>query len=355
MRLPAGVRDWLPHELARKREIEQQLRAVFGRWAYEEVQTPIIERFDVLERGLGEETTELLFHFNDRRSTALALRPEMTTPVARLVSTRMRDVPLPIRLAYVAPVFRYYEQPQEGRMRELTQAGAELIGAAGIDADAETLFMAIEGLAEIGVADARFDINDARVVDGILDGAGLHGERALEAKEHIKRRNLVALRAFGVPALVEFAHRRGGHDAIAAARSICRTPDSRAALDQLDAMLDRARALGYESRVTVDFALLRDLEYYTGFLFEGYVEEIGMPLCGGGPVRLAAAAIRIRRAGRRLDRRRGAAADRAGASREARAPATASHRRSGCRLGRRGGARARGRQCRALRRCGSRR
>src|SRR5665213_341743 len=163
MRLPAGVRDWLPHELARKREIEQQMRAVFGRWAYEEVQTPIVERFDVLERGLGEEASELLFQFNDRRSTALALRPEMTTPVARLVSTRMREAPLPLRLAYIAPVFRYYEQPQEGRMRELTQAGVELIGAAGIDADAETLFMAIEALDEIGLRDARFDINDARV------------------------------------------------------------------------------------------------------------------------------------------------------------------------------------------------
>src|SRR5665213_1285278 len=138
MRLPAGVRDWLPHELARKREIEQQMRAVFGRWAYEEVQTPIVERFDVLERGLGEEASELLFQFNDRRSTALALRPELTTPEAR------------------------------------------------------------------------------------------------------------------------------------------------AALDELDAMLERADALGYRDRVTVDFALLRDLEYYTGFLFEGYVEEIGFSLCGGG-------------------------------------------------------------------------
>lgn len=282
MRLPAGVRDWLPHELARKREIEQQMRAVFGRWAYEELQTPIIERFDVLERGLGEETTELLFQFNDRRSTALALRPEMTTPVARLVSTRMREAPLPIRLAYIAPVFRYYEQPQEGRMRELTQAGVELIGAAGIDADAETLFMAIEGLAEIGIGDAKFDINDARVVDGILDGVGFHSERAHAAKEHIKRRNLVALRTFGEPMLVAFAQRRGGHEAIADARKICRTPDSLAALDELDAILERAAALGYGSRVTVDFALLRDLEYYTGFLFEGYVEEIGMSLCGGG-------------------------------------------------------------------------
>ena len=282
MRLPAGVRDWLPHELARKREIEQQMRAVFGRWAYEEVQTPIIERFDVLERGLGEETTELLFHFNDRRSTALALRPEMTTPVARLVSTRMREAPLPLRLAYIAPVFRYYEQPQEGRMRELTQAGAELIGAAGIDADAETLFMAIEALDEIGLRDARFDINDARVVDGILDGVALDEDAAREAKEFIKTRNLVALRKFERSALVEFAQRRGGHDAIEAARAICRTPESLAALDSLHALLDRAEALGYGQRVTVDFALLRDLDYYTGFLFEGYVEEIGFSLCGGG-------------------------------------------------------------------------
>jgi ATP phosphoribosyltransferase regulatory subunit len=282
MRLPAGVRDWLPHELARKREIEQQMRAVFGRWAYEEVQTPIIERFDVLERGLGEETAELLFQFNDRRSTALALRPEMTTPVARLVSTRMREAPLPLRLAYVAPVFRYYEQPQEGRMRELTQAGAELIGAPGIDADAETLFMAIEALDEIGLRDARFDVNDARVVDGILAGVELDGDAAREAKEHMKTRNLVALRKFERSALVQFAQRRGGHEAIEAARGVCRTPDSLVALDALDELLRRAGALGYASRVTVDFALLRDLDYYTGFLFEGYVEEIGMSLCGGG-------------------------------------------------------------------------
>ncbi len=282
MRLPAGVRDWLPHELARKREIEQQMRAVFGRWAYEEVETPIIERFDVLERGLGAETADLLFQFNDRRSTALALRPEMTTPVARLVSTRMREQPVPLRLAYVAPVFRYYEQPQEGRMRELTQAGGELIGAPGIDADAETLFMAIEALDEIGLRDARFDINDARVVDGILAGVGLSGDAAREAKEHIKRRNVVALAAYDLPVLTEFALRRGGHGSIAAARRVCTTEESLAALDALDVLLDRAAALGYGDRVTVDFALLRDLEYYTGFLFEGYVGEIGMSLCGGG-------------------------------------------------------------------------
>jgi ATP phosphoribosyltransferase regulatory subunit len=282
MKLPAGVRDWLPHELARKREIEQQMRAVFGRWAYEEVQSPMFERFDVLERGLGAETTALLFQFNDRSSTALALRPEMTTPIARLVSTRMREAVLPLRLAYVAPVFRYYEQPQEGRMRELTQAGAELIGASGPDADAEALFMAIEALAEIGLPDARFDINDARIVDGVLAGMGLHGDEALHAKELIGQRNLVALQRLGKPALTHFTLRRGGHEAIASVRELCSTESSLAALDALDTLLLRAEALGYGGRVTVDFALLRELDYYTGFGFEGYVEEIGFALCGGG-------------------------------------------------------------------------
>jgi len=282
MRLPQGVRDWLPHELARKRDVEQIMRAVFGRWSYEEVQTPTFERFDVVEKGLGDEMIDLSFQFNDRRSTTLALRPEMTTPIARLVSTRMREASLPLRLSYVATSFRYYEQPQEGRMREFTQAGVELIGSPGVDADAETLFMAIEACDEIGMRDARFDINDSRVVDGVLAGVGLDGEAGAAAKTLIKERNIVGLRAVGKPHLVDFALRRGGREGIEIARSLCRTAESNAALDRLDILLGRAEALGYGDRVAIDFALLRELNYYTGFIFEGYVPEIGFPICGGG-------------------------------------------------------------------------
>jgi ATP phosphoribosyltransferase regulatory subunit len=281
MRLPAGVRDWLPHELARKRDVELVIRAVFGRWAYEEVQTPTFERFDVLEKGLGSELVEQAYRFSDRRATALALRPEMTTPIARLVSTRMREAPLPLRLSYVTPVYRYYDQPQEGRLRELTQGGVELIGSPGIDADAETLFMAIETLDEIGLRDALFDVNDASVVDGILDGVGLSAATALVAKAFMKERNIVALRSLE-PKLVHFAMTRGGAEVLEFARRICRTAASIAALDRLALLLERAAALGYAGRVQVDFALLRDLEYYTGFIFEGYVPAVGFSLCGGG-------------------------------------------------------------------------
>ena len=96
--------------------------------------------------------------------------------MARLVSTRMRGAPLPMRLSYVQSAY-LYEEPQEGRMREFTQAGVELIGSSGVDADAESLFMAIEALDEIGMRDASFDINDAAIVDGILAGLALEARR----------------------------------------------------------------------------------------------------------------------------------------------------------------------------------
>ena len=290
MKLPQGVRDWLPGELRHKRTIEQAIRTVSSRWAYQEVQTPGFERFDVLEAGLGERLAEQTFRFHDRHGNLLALRPEMTTPIARLVSTRLRETALPLRLAYIAPAYRY-EEPQEGRMREFTQAGCELIGAPGVDADAEALFMAIEVFDAAGLPDARFDINHAAVVDGVLDGLGLDAAQAQSAKRLIAERNMVDLRGFVVKhapgsrdldVLLDLALLRGDERVLEVARGICRTPESVEGINRLQSIVARARDLGYGDRVAIDFALLRDLEYYTGFVFEGYVGEVGLSLCGGG-------------------------------------------------------------------------
>lgn len=281
MRLPAGVRDWLPHELVRKRALEATIRGVFEHWRYAEVMTPGFERFDVIEAGLGDELTDRTFRFSDRRANTLALRPEMTTPIARLVSTRMRNEPLPLRLSYVAPAYRF-EEPQQGHMQEFTQAGVELIGAKGIDADSEMLLMALEMLDAIGLRDARIDINDAAVVDGVLEGLDLSGEAAHRCKVLIAERNVAALRANFPPEVAELAMLRGDERVFATARRLCRTPYSLEALERLHAIRGRAIERGYGARVAIDFALLRDLEYYTGLVFEGYVRELGYAVCGGG-------------------------------------------------------------------------
>ncbi len=194
----------------------------------------------------------------------------------------MRDAPLPLRLSYVAPAFRYYEQPQEGRMREFTQAGVELIGSPGIDADAETLFMAIEACDEIGCATppTTSTIHASSMV--CWPASVLSGDAIPAAKTLMKERNIVGLRAFDKPLLIDFALRRGGRDGIAAAREVCTTPESQAALDRLESLLIRAAALGYGDRVSVDFALLRDLDYYTGSSSKAICPRLVFPLCGGG-------------------------------------------------------------------------
>jgi len=289
MRLPPGTRDWLPAELRRKRAVESELRAVFERWAYDEVQTPSFERFDSLEAGLGEDVANRLFLFADKSGTQIALRPEMTTPVARLVATRMREAALPLRLSYIASAYRY-EDPQEGRMREMTQAGLELIGPESIDSDAESLFTAIEALDSLGLTDTPFDVNHAAIVDGVLAGLELGVRGIARAKQLISGRNIVDLRAHlhgtgddaAIEAIVGLAMKRGRDDVLATARRLCHTDAGLAGIERLRSLLARAGELGYGARLNVDFSLLRDISYYTGFIFEGFASEVGFALCGGG-------------------------------------------------------------------------
>ena len=289
MRLPPGTRDWLPAELRRKRAVEHVLRGVFERWAYNEVQTPNYERFDALEAGLGEDVARQTFLFNDKSGTQIALRPEMTTPVARLVATRMREAPMPLRLSYIAPAYRY-EDPQEGRMREYTSAGLELIGPESLDADAESLFTAIEALDSLGLGDTLFDVNHVAIVDGVLAGLELDRDAIAHVKTLISGRNIVALRerlagtgpSDIVEAIVNLALTRGRDDLLETARRLCHTDAGHAGIERLRALLRRAAELGHAERIHVDLSLLRDFRYYTGFIFEGFAHEVGFELCGGG-------------------------------------------------------------------------
>jgi ATP phosphoribosyltransferase regulatory subunit len=289
VRLPPGTRDWLPAELRRKRAVENVLRGVFERWGYDEVQTPNFERFDALEAGLGTAVAEKTFLFADKSGTQIALRPEMTTPVARLVSTRMREAPLPLRLSYIVPAYRY-EEPQEGRMREFTTAGLELIGPESLDADAESLFTAIEALDALGLRDAHFDVNHVAIVDGVLAGLELDERGIAHAKTLISGRNIVALRKRlagtgprdAVEAIVRLAMTRGRETVLETARRLCHTDAGHAGIERLRGVLARAAERGCGERLNVDVSLLRDIEYYTGFIFEGFADEVGFALCGGG-------------------------------------------------------------------------
>jgi ATP phosphoribosyltransferase regulatory subunit len=165
-----------------------------------------------------------------------------------------------------------------------------LIGPSSLDADAESLFTAIEALDTLGLSDTLFDINHAAIVDGVLAGLALDERGIADAKRLIAGRNIVDLRArlagsgaaADVDAIVELALTRGRDDVLATAKRLCHTDAGLAGIERLRAILARAIELGYGERINVDFALLRDVTYYTGFIFEGFASEVGFALCGGG-------------------------------------------------------------------------
>src|SRR3989442_2614132 len=145
--LPKGAKIYLPDEAAQKRRVEAELWSVFRKWGYREIVTPAYEYFDVLSQGTDQDLQERMFKMVDRDSgRLLALRADVTPQIARIVATRMREEPKPLRLAYLTNVFRY-DEPHVGRYREFYQAGVELVGLPNPEGDAELIARAVQRLA----------------------------------------------------------------------------------------------------------------------------------------------------------------------------------------------------------------
>ncbi|MFO7310816.1 MAG: ATP phosphoribosyltransferase regulatory subunit [Bacillota bacterium] len=287
---PRGLKDFLPKDAARKRAVESALATTFARWGYAEVITPTVEFFECLALGDGPELVEKMYRLFDREGHQLALRPEVTTPIGRIVATRLKDEPLPLRLYYIANVFRY-EEPQAGRQREFWQAGVELVGATGPAADAEVIALAVTALAAAGLKDFRLDIGQVGYFNGLMEGAALSQEERRAIRRALLRRDYVALdealAQSGLPEgkrrlLRELPRLRGREETIARAIELADNPVSREAAENLGAIYAALAAHGVADRVYIDFGMIKDLDYYTGMVLEGYAPDLGFPVCTGG-------------------------------------------------------------------------
>src|SRR3989441_7497703 len=191
--LPKGAKLYLPDEAGQKRHVEETLLTVFRRWGYREIVTPAYEYFDVLSQGMDHELQERMFKMVDRESgRLLALRADVTPQIARIVATRMREEPKPLRLAYLTNVFRY-DEPHVGRYREFYQAGVELVGLPNPEGDAELIAMAVEGLRALDLREFQLDVGQADFFRGILEDLGLDEEKARELRSALGKKDVSAL------------------------------------------------------------------------------------------------------------------------------------------------------------------
>jgi len=259
---PPGTRDILPEEMRELRALEAALRAAFEQHGFGEVATPTIEYAEVLRRG-DERYANAAYRFFDERGDLLAMRSDMTIPIARLVATRLQSEEPPFRLSYIAHAYRAVS-PQRGQMREFTQAGVELIGAPAPEGTAEVVEVLSGALDTAGLNRAIVGLGDADLYSQLLAGLGV----ADEARTRIlDRLALPGMR--GSPEVLDHATELGGE---AVER----------ATQRLRATYDALAARGVADRVQLDLGLLRDLGYYTGAILEVYDPALGHILGGGG-------------------------------------------------------------------------
>jgi ATP phosphoribosyltransferase regulatory subunit len=265
---------------------------VFAGWSYDEIILPMFDYHDLFARGMGEEKAERTYRFVDRDGALLALRPELTSLVARTVATRFIKRERPIRLCYSGEVFRY-DEPTERAAREFHQLGAEHIGEPDIVADMEILLVVAEVLTTLGLDGFRIALSHVDFFNGIAGSLKLDGERRAQLREMIDRRNSLAVVEFLRKRAADFDESRradfsrliqvaGKQDVIRRAREILNSERALAAVDHLDKIYSTLDSLGLGENFDLDLGDTGGLEYYTGLTFKVYAPGCGGAIGGGG-------------------------------------------------------------------------
>jgi ATP phosphoribosyltransferase regulatory subunit len=286
---PQGTRDILPDEMRELRRIESSLRELFESRGYGEVSTPAIEFDSVMGQG-DERLSRNAYRFFDPSGELLALRSDMTVPIARLVADRFTDAEPPFRLHYIDDAYRSVSSGRE-QVREFRQAGGELFGAEAPAATAELVELLVAALDAVGLGRAVVGLGDADLFRQMLTELGVEGEPRQRILDQLASHDLVAIEAEAgdLPGLAdeqrhlitELSNLRGGARVLEQAAELGGSAVKLAAarLTETYEELDRR---GVADRVQVDFGLLRDLGYYTGAILEVYDPALGHIIGGGG-------------------------------------------------------------------------
>jgi ATP phosphoribosyltransferase regulatory subunit len=287
--IPPGTRDILPDEMRELRRLQAALLGVFAEFGYGEVSTPAIEYDEVLSRG-DARTPESAYRFFDERGDLLALRSDMTVPIARLVASRYAGAEAPLRLCYSANAYRAV-RPQRGQMREFRQAGIELIGAPAPAGTVEVVEVLDRALDAAGLDRAVIGLGDADLYRQLLAELKVEGEARESVLARLATHDLVGLEhelreIDGIgeeqcATCVALSQLRGGSEVLEQAHGMGGEAVERATArigETYEALRDR----GVADRVRIDLGLLRDLGYYSGAILEVYDPALGHILGGGG-------------------------------------------------------------------------
>ena len=287
---PEGVRDVYNQECTKKLYLENQIEQVFHAFGYQDIETPTFEFFDVFGREVGTTPSRELYKFFDRDGNTLVLRPDFTPSIARAASMYFMEVTMPIRLCYRGSSF-VNSSSYQGRLKESTQMGVELLNDDSAMADAEIIAMTVKVMLDAGLTDFQISIGHVGFFQALAEEAALSEDVLNELKELISIKNhfgaeeLLAkqnLRSDLFEALRDVPQLFGNAEILEKAKGLTRNPAAREALDRLATIYEIVKDYGYEKYVFFDLGLLSKFHYYTGIIFQAYTYGTGEPIVKGG-------------------------------------------------------------------------
>lgn len=288
---PEGVRDIYNDECAKKLILQDSLYQMLVRYGYHPIQTPAFEFFDIFGREIGTTPSKDLYKFFDREGNTLVLRPDITPSIARCAAKYFGEEDMPIRLCYMGNTF-INNSSYQGRLKESTQLGAELLGDSSVDADAEMLSMVVSCLKTAGLKEFQISVGHADFFRGLMDAAGLLEEQEDELRELISNKNF-----FGVEEFVTTLHLDAdlrklfgmlgnlytGTDELLAAKAYAKGyPRIEKAINDLEELHGILKVYGISRYISFELGIISNYQYYTGIIFAGYTFGSGEAIVKGG-------------------------------------------------------------------------
>jgi len=287
---PEGVRDIYGKEYTRKLEVESRLLENIRLYGYEEIQTPTFEYFDVFSKEIGTTPSRELYKFFDKEGNTLALRPDFTPSIARCAAKYFGEESVPLRFSYMGNTFTNTSNLQ-GKLKESTQMGAELIGDDSVEADGEIISLVIKSLLHAGLSRFQITIGQVEYFKGLCEEAGLDEETELDLRACISGKNYFAAqellqeRKVAEPyhgRLLKVADMFGDMCSLPEAREMVNNPRSIRAIERLESLYEVLKAYGVSEYISFDLGMLSKYKYYTGVIFKAYTYGVGDAVVKGG-------------------------------------------------------------------------
>ncbi|MBQ0058875.1 MAG: ATP phosphoribosyltransferase regulatory subunit [Lachnospiraceae bacterium] len=287
---PDGVRDSYGEELRRKKKVMRSIDDLFDRYGYDPIDTPSIEFFDVFSKEVGTTASRELYKFFDRDGNTLVLRPDFTPSVARAAAMYFSEEERPLRFYYEGNTFINSHEYQ-GRLKESTQMGVELLGENSVEADAEIIALTVESLKTAGLNEFQVSIGHVDFFKALVADTNLTDDQIEEIRSLISSKNF-----FGVEtlldnlnmcdarkrALVSLPQLFGDAEVLEAARELAINERAQASLERLEGIYALLKEKGMEDYVSFDFGALSKYRYYTGIIFQAFAYGSGEAVAKGG-------------------------------------------------------------------------